>query len=179
MDKQYNEEITHAFVEVIKQLSPVDAHIIVEINNSSLAVGRYIASFKHGTSAKLNDYFIIDQKFSPKKTSISLVNLERLGLITLEEGPYSYSVDKYNPFYETEEYKHHLTQNHYVLRKNFLNKQLALYNNDEQLFMKDSGMNKKTFEITKNFVGIEVQKTTANLTSFGKAFFKVCVLETD
>lgn len=84
MNTDYNNLVHHSFVEIIKQLSPLDARILSELKEVSPFV-----SFRNenelGEGVFINEIFFWTENFpSPKENAISLLNLERQGLIKLK-----------------------------------------------------------------------------------------------
>lgn len=176
MDDRYNKEASHSFVEVIKQLSPIDAYLLKKLNTKNLPAARFNSHFTNGTKTRLNDYFILDDFFDSKAISISLNNLERLGIISIPNGEYLTDEDLYKPFYKTDIYNELVRESSLEKIKESISFLLKAHNGDQQQLLAKAGVKQNTLDIYNKYKGIEIEKTFISLTSFGTAFYNVCVI---
>lgn len=176
MDNRYNDKVNHAFVEVIKQLSPIDAYLLKKMQTKTMPVARYQLKFKESGAININNYFIIDEIFNSDQTSISLSNLQRLGLIDIPEDKPLKKKGSYEQFLETEEYLDIISTNKIVTFKKELDALFEELNNDEEAVFEQFKMNRETFNNAKNFEEVAIDKTHISTTSFGTAFYNVCII---
>lgn len=89
MDKSKGMIAHPSFVEIIKQLSPLDANILKSFKNTTTHPVAKIISIRPNGYFELNDYFIVDELFDNQSiidVTKSIANLDRLGLIKISEG---------------------------------------------------------------------------------------------
>ncbi|MGL5575415.1 MAG: DUF4393 domain-containing protein [Sarcina sp.] len=115
MNSDFNNIIHHSFVEIIKQMNPLDAKIINSIKSTSPIV-HIISVDSEKTTKHLNltlsrsysawhkNFYFSDIILESLSNSISIDNLIRLGLITLQENELS-SKNLYDHFYNSETLK--------------------------------------------------------------------------
>ncbi|MCD2136426.1 DUF4393 domain-containing protein [Salinicoccus halitifaciens] len=175
MDNRYNKEVNHAFVEVIKQLSPIDAYLFKKMNKSTIPVARYLLKFEDLSSIYLNNYFIIDDMFDSDQTAISLSNLQRVGLINIPPGKPLKKKTFYDPYYNTQEYFDIKSNDSIIKSKEAIDRLLDEFGGDEEKVIQTLGMTREIFDSTKQFREVDVDKTHASVTSFGTAFYNVCI----
>src|SRR5699024_2908544 len=175
MDDRYNDDVNHAFVDIIKQLSPADAYFLKKINFNTLPAARYLLKFENIRYIYLNDYFMIDDFFNSKQSSISLNNLSRLGLINMPEDKAMMKEGAYEEYFRTKEYYEYKSNESFVILKEKIDKLMRENNNDKEIALQKSNLSNEVFENVIKFEKIDLQKTHISLTSFGTAFYKVCV----
>lgn len=112
MNSDFNNIIHHSFVEIIKQMNPLDAKIINSINNTSPIVN-IISVDSEQTTKHLNlmlsksclvwckNLYFSDAILESFSNNISIDNLIRLGLIAHQENELSHK-NLYNHFYNSE-----------------------------------------------------------------------------
>lgn len=83
MDSTYNGLVQHSFVEIIKQLSPHDAKLFASFNESEAIIDIILENDKGHYYRLLSDFFISDSFSNYTQNSISLINLEKQGLIKI------------------------------------------------------------------------------------------------
>ena len=175
MDDRYNDDVNHAFVEIIKQLSPIDAYVLKKINITTLPVASYALPLTEG-KVDLSDYYLLDDIFDESQISISLINLKRLGLIDLPEGTYLTDSTRYEDFSRNKYYKYYESNNQIAQMKAEVDLNKHLFNNDEDQTMKRLGYLDDNISEIKNYKGIEVVKSLVRLNRLGKSFYKTCVI---
>lgn len=83
MDSRLDGKVHHAYVEIIKEMNPIDAKVLADLNNPSYVI--YYALNRHGVGSVFEDLYMSDLFTEPSlETAISISNLERLGLIRLD-----------------------------------------------------------------------------------------------
>ena len=120
MNSDFNNIIHHSFVEIIKQMNPLDAEIINSIKSTSPIV-HIISVDSEKTTKHLNltlsrsylawhkNFYFSDIILESLSNSISIDNLIRLGLITLQENELS-SKNLYDHFYNSKTLKNLKTE---------------------------------------------------------------------
>lgn len=81
MDSTYNGIVQHSFVEIIKQLSSYDARLFASLNNDEAIIDIILENDKGHYHKLLTEFFISDSFSDYAQNSISLINLEKQGLI--------------------------------------------------------------------------------------------------
>lgn len=109
MDKS-NESITHAsYVEIIKQLSPLDAENLkyLYLNEGEDVICNLTINYSTGGyDTKFRNVYIGNPKIQDQSLIVpSLDNLQRLGLIEITTQEYKNNSSLYRPFEDTPEYK--------------------------------------------------------------------------
>lgn len=80
MDKRHDGEVHHAYVEIIKQMNPIDAEILVDLADPSYLL--FYALNGHGYGYVFEDLYMSDKFPEPSaETALAISNLERLGLV--------------------------------------------------------------------------------------------------
>lgn len=105
MDSRKNGYVQHSFVEIIKQLTPLDVRILKSIEGTQPIVN--IAMKKEGqtpTQTVYYDLFIHPNFPNNTLNSISVNNLKRLGLINVEYDKSIADTSVYEPFKNLPEY---------------------------------------------------------------------------
>ncbi|MBM6823686.1 DUF4393 domain-containing protein [Veillonella magna] len=85
IDSRKTNQVHHAYVDIIKQMSPLDAHILAEFKNPTYLIKCLIEEYENTDSAYiLTDIYLSDTftEYKPE-ISISMSNLSRLGLIDI------------------------------------------------------------------------------------------------
>lgn len=178
MDDRKTEHLHHSFVELIKQMSPNDAIIFKFLNNKNFPLPsvRYKAVFNFsGSNIKISDAIVLNSPLDIKETEISLINLERIGLIKIDVGNSTLTKKElYNDFYLPEYMNIFIDrfeqQNYDIYHVNFDN-----INNFEKEILEK--MYKRSMEEIFSLVpqaSIDIEKGYIELTSFGKAFIECC-----
>lgn len=104
MDSTYNDLIQHSFVEIIKQLTPLDAKILTSFYDASPLVDFNLES--DGVFYVQNSNFYFNNKIEESElNSISIENLKKQGLISINK-TYSMNGNKiYDHYYSSKRYK--------------------------------------------------------------------------
>lgn len=165
MDISKNGEIHSSFVEIIKQLNPIDAKVLSEIYSENKAIAEiglnfessgYITHYKHLYSLKQNEY-------PHDNIEASIDNLIRLGLINVVYGIYLKDEKFYEPLKLTPEYKEiEHTMNNIDESKRRIN---------EDTLPSDS------IGDFINVKDIRFEKGIVETTKFGENFCTICLLD--
>ena len=145
MNNSKNEVLQPAFVEIIKQMSPIDAKNLInlyDIKDKQNPIVSIILESKDSKNYKeVFDHFYIENigNISHKRIVSSLINLERLGLIEINYGVFLSDENRYLPY-----------ENHPIINQ-FKNE----YNDDLH--------------------SIKLKKGLIKITNFGMDFCKICI----
>lgn len=155
--------ITHpSFVEVIKQLSPLDAQNLKSFGNrANFPIVNYVHTIELGQAILYHDIFLENPHVTDlQQISISMKNLERLGIVSISYAENFLPAD-YDKFYKNEVYlgwKAH-------------------FNNTKEVTTEDITENipediRKILYSTRDII---VEKGIVNLTSFGSSLKSACL----
>lgn len=145
MDNSKNEVLQPAFVEIIKQMSPIDAKNLInlyDIKDKQNPIVSIILESKDSKNYKeVFDHFYIENigNISHVRVASSLLNLKRLGLIEINYGVFLSDENKYLPY-----------ENHPIINQ-FKN------------------------EYNDYLHSIELKKGLIKITNFGMDFCKICI----
>ncbi len=145
MDNSKNEVLQPAFVEIIKQMSPIDAKNLInlyDIKDKQNSIVSIILESKDSKNYKeVFDHFYIENigNISHVRVASSLLNLKRLGLIEINYGVFLSDENRYLSY-----------ENHPIINQ-FKNE----YNDD--------------------FHSIKLKKGLIKITNFGMDFCKICI----
>lgn len=145
MDNSKNEVLQPAFVEIIKQMSPIDAKNLInlyDIKDKQNPIVSIILESKDSKNYKeVFDHFYIENigNISHVRVASSLLNLKRLGLIEINYGVFLSDENRYLSY-----------ENHPIINQ-FKNE----YNDD--------------------FHSIKLKKGLIKITNFGMDFCKICI----
>ena len=145
MDNSKNDTLQPAFVEIVKQMTPIDAKNLTSLYNikdKQNAIVSIILESKDSKNYKeVFDHFYIENigNISHVRVASSLLNLKRLGLIEINYGVFLSDENKYLPY-----------ENHPIINQ-FKNE----YNDDLH--------------------SIELKKGLIKITNFGMDFCKICI----
>ena len=178
MDSRYNEKMSHSFVEVLKQLGPIDALLLKLIAEEEHVPTAKIITLSTGINGvELTDYFLLTDTASSESVQISLNNLKRLGLISIPQNS-GLTPDKiYQPFYDSQIFKS-LSENNYI--KNLHDEYLRAVNvlgMDPEKIAKQNGVNPDELHMVTKYSGVDIVKSRSSLTSYGSALWEVCVTD--
>ena len=150
MNTDTSETVHHSFVEIIKQLSPLDASNLALINSSNeCPIAEYRMMNKSGSHVRLQTHVFLDSTIQQniKTQATSLSNLFRLGLINIDYSMHLIDDDKYSKFF---------SEPTFVKFKSDLDVSLAL-NPDYK------------------YSSINIQKGLIAITPLGKDFSNICI----
>lgn len=145
MDNSKNEVLQPAFVEIIKQMSPIDAKNLInlyDIKDKQNPIVSIILESKDSKNYKeVFDHFYIENigNISHVRVASSLLNLKRLGLIEINYGVFLSDENRYLSY-----------ENHPIINQ-FKNE----YNDD--------------------LYSIKLKKGLIKITNFGMDFCKICI----
>lgn len=145
MDNSKNEVVQPAFVEIIKQMSPIDAKNLInlyDIKDKQNPIVSIILESKDSKNYKeVFDHFYIENigNISHVRVASSLLNLKRLGLIEINYGVFLSDENRYLSY-----------ENHPIINQ-FKNE----YNDDLH--------------------SIKLKKGLIKITNFGMDFCKICI----
>lgn len=174
LDQRKNETIHHSFVEIIKQMSPNDANVLTLFSTQN-ALPYVDYKVTHGIfkNKSINhELFFMEIDTNYEKHSISLTNLNRLGLIEIRREVHLTDDKEYEKFSNNDFYLN-LKQNNYFedLRKDF-QKAVAQFGRDEVKRankIDDDQLNEYLQESQ-----LDVSKGAVTITPLGSAFLKIC-----
>ena len=153
-------QVHHSFVEIIKQLSPLDAsNLKVLSNGSSYPIVSYKAIVNDQKSYRTVRPLIWIYSETNKyieDNAISITNLVRLGLAETPEGTYSHSIDYDQLFKEQPSFK-------------LLSESIDKINNNTTVDLSASDI-----ELLKGAKYLDIEKGIVSLTPLGKAFTRIC-----
>lgn len=120
-DNRFNTKIHPFFVDAIKQMSPLDAKILSLFKTNDtypLANYRYKMHNSNGYNHLVKYVFYIDGNYTdPRNNSSSLINLQRLGFITISFDQFMFENDAYDIYYNDPFYK----QEKRIIKEKFKN----------------------------------------------------------
>jgi hypothetical protein len=149
MDSRQSSYVHHAFIEIIKQLSPLDAEIIALFKENSRQVIANVGIHKDFTLTRVfyRNVFLNNKNCDDiELIASSLTNIERLGLLEISFEHPSWNDESYKPFEE-----------HYTYKQMFNEARLA----SQFVELQDC----KPW----------LQKGTVQASPLGKTFIKVCL----
>ena len=167
MDKSKEKIVHPSYVEIIKQLTPLDAENVFFINMGE-DKNKPLASILIKYSIGGFDYFASDLFLSNIKNSDqtilrpSLNNLERLGLINITYDTYMLKEGLYDRFEELQEFKE---ASEFIDRKN----------NEYSSFKNNWSYSQEERDKIPTLTGPELKKGLVKLTPFGINFCATCL----
>lgn len=174
LDDRKNELIHHSFVEIIKQMSPLDAKILNLFSNSTaIPTAKYKLQIdKTGSSKKLSDLIFLEIDCSYLSSAVSIYNLERLGLITVVFGEWLTNENLYKKFYDFQLFHNLQNSNPVTLRKAEYDRLINQFGREavkSANHLDDAALD----DILTNRE-VEVEKGIVEITPLGKAFINIC-----
>ena len=145
MDNSKNDTLQPAFVEIVKQMTPIDAENLTSLYNIKDKQNPIVSIILENKDTReykeVFSHFYIENisNISHKRIASSLINLERLGLIEINYGVFLSDKNIYLPY-----------ENHSIV-KQFKNE----YNDDSH--------------------SIELKKGLIKISNFGMDFCKICI----
>lgn len=161
MDKSKNNIIHNSFVEIIKQLSPLDAKNLLSFQQQTPSPVVRLDTIRKNRKAKThalsNIYWLTSnqEEFDVERSRIissSLDNLQRLGLISMGYESHLIAEDSYSELEKL------------PLYKEFVNAYIDFNNSD-------NAQNNPDLQIANH----EIIRGIIDLTDFGKSFCKSCI----
>lgn len=112
MNRKTADDVLPSFVEILKQLSPIDAEVLDLFSKAIqgrpyMNVGGY-RNVKRESGYEITIYYLnvlLPNKYEYSKTTIALINLNRLGLIDLLNGTHFQNEEYYSPIKRMNEYQ--------------------------------------------------------------------------
>lgn len=104
IDSTYNGIVQHSFVEIIKQLSPYDAKLFSKLDDKEAIVDIRIENEAAEGYTIFKNLFLTPLFLNYDKNLISIDNLERLGLIKVQEDRWLIDNQHYDIFYNNPPY---------------------------------------------------------------------------
>ena len=145
MDNSKNDTLQPAFVEIVKQMTPIDAENLTSLYNIKDKQNPIVSIILENKDTRdykevFNHFYIENiSNISHKRIVSSLINLERLGLIEINYGVFLSDENRYLPY-----------ENHPIINQ-FKNE----YNDDLH--------------------SIKLKKGLIKITNFGMDFCKICI----
>lgn len=165
MDDRLTNEVHSSYVEIIKQLSPLDAQNLIHLNKGQNLIAGVRLKLKNGglITPYTNLYLDNPNEQRHSKIAPSLDNLKRLGLIDITYSEWAFPDSKYDYFREAPEFKEY---------ESFYQSVVALKLAEEQ------GVNlPNNIKNYPDVDSIDIDKGLAEMTAFGKNFCKICLSE--
>lgn len=150
MNTDTSEKVHHSFVEIIKQLSPLDASNLALINSSNdCPVAEYRMDNKNGNHVRLQTHVFLDNTVQQdiKTQATSLSNLLRLGMISIDYSSHIADNDHYSKFF---------SEPTFMQFKSDLKTRLATDPDYE-------------------YTSIDIQKGLISITPMGQDFTNICI----
>lgn len=178
MDNRKNNDIHHSFVEIIKQMSSDDAILFKHLSKESiLPAVKYVAKSNKGmTKISLSDVVIKDSPLSYRNTEISIINLNRIGLIEIDIGLNSLThTDAYKAFDAPDMIDIFMKkfEDNYSDHYSKIFEQLRIFG-VSKLAQDNNLTTGEIYEISSP-ASIEYEKGFIKITSFGEAFINCCL----
>ena len=145
MDNSKNDTLQPAFVEIVKQMTPIDAKNLTSLYNIKDKQNPVVSIILENKDTRdykevFNHFYIENISNIPhKRIASSLINQERLGLIEINYGVFLSDENKYLPY-----------ENHPIIKQ----------------FKK---------EYNDDLHSIELKKGLIKITNFGMDFCKICI----
>lgn len=157
VDDRYSSRVHHSFVEIIKQISPLDAQNLLSFGNmANRPIVNYIVTSDAGEFIIQEHVFLENENCNDlNKISVSITNLQRLGIVSIDYvknlHPETYTKFKEHKCYleYQDMYKDHLTVEIPVELKH-----VAAFLTNQR---------------------VEIQKGVISLTPFGSSFKRICL----
>ncbi|OBX77681.1 hypothetical protein BAE51_02905 [Moraxella catarrhalis] len=181
MDERKDGQVHHAFVEIIKSLSPLDAKNLEYLSQSGDApIVNIVKEASYGFHMLHQHVFLGNPEVSDQDLiAPSIDNLSRLKLIDITYNDYLTDDSEYESFYHSAPYQEMtsaLDKEHEALNLDIS----ILQNPDLKIEFEGKILNKderseKLDQVIKGLESkIEIQKGVIKLTAFGKNFLSVC-----
>lgn len=171
-DDRKNDLVHHSYVEIVKQLSSEDVKTLYCLEHvSGLLRLKAVSSYK---GFEIIEPLILLKSYSSiQTTAISLVNLERLGLIELNFNNQLNKKELYNDFFKSEVYQEYQNFNE---KKRSAYKSMFSYieTHGREKAKIDLDLDDYTIDYTSSEFHIEVDYGIARLTALGTSFFEIC-----
>ncbi|WP_051910499.1 DUF4393 domain-containing protein [Carnobacterium pleistocenium] len=174
LDQRKNETIHHSFVEIIKQMSPNDADIFALFSQQkALPFVDYKITHDSFENKVINsELFFMELGNNYNMHSISIINLERLGLIKINNDKWLIDETEYDKFSNNNFYLNLKENNSFeAIRKDYA-KYVDFSGREEakkNLKLDDDQLNKN---LKKSQIAIS--KGVLTTTPLGSAFLKIC-----
>ncbi|MBC3796447.1 DUF4393 domain-containing protein [Acetobacterium tundrae] len=170
MDKSKNDILHISFVEIIKQMSPLDAENLVLISDEDdphhNAICNLMKSTSTGSLIQVYAYLFLGNanEHLQSNIGISLSNLNRLGLVDITFLNWLHDEDLYLKFKEFKEYENILSE---------IEEQNTIKEPVKQNSTPVSNDNTSVGKVT--IISPEIEKGLITLTNYGKAFCSICL----
>ncbi|MDF0480252.1 DUF4393 domain-containing protein [Vagococcus sp. PNs007] len=108
MDNRLDDKIHPSYIEIIKQLSHHDALVLKKIKKAKLFTGSpyptmsMVLESEKGTKTIFPLLVLFKGDYGFEKNSISINNLERLGILKISNGTYAADENVYTPYYQND-----------------------------------------------------------------------------
>lgn len=163
LDSTKNEINHSSYVEIIKQLNPLDAKILSEIFNGNTAIGQVGFDFiSQGHTIQINHLFVLkSSKATSGEIEASIDNLVRLGLVSVIYGTYSTTKNHYDDLKNSKDFKNleHIMQ--------------AI--EDSRTAIKNGQIPENVIGDFQDFKQLKFVKGLVETTKYGKNFCEICL----
>lgn len=172
MDNRKNEFLHHSFVEIIKQMSPHDGNLIkLFLKITSYPVVSVTINSGKGTN-QLIDLLFLEIGNNYELNAISLINLQRLGLIEIRFDKWLTANNMYDKYFQSKEFQD-------LKINNRIENSRRSYQADVNSFGKEKVMN--FMNVTSEDLDAlliphepDLAKGLVKITPLGNAFLKIC-----
>lgn len=159
MDNRKNSRTHHSFVEIIKQLSPLDAkNLEIIMSEDTLPIVNYGIELGISSYEVFHRYiFLHNENEDVNSVASSLINLQRLGLISIDFSKTLFNLQEYNRF---ENHPLYFELENQMKSEEFLNNNLNII---------------QEYKIKMEEIHPKIEKGYVELTPLGKDFIYVCL----
>lgn len=180
MNQTHNEQMHHAFVELIKMLSPKDARLLNYLHTSGdESIVRVVQSYPDHSHQVVINHLILWNESEYVEANVD--NLVRLGIATVSYDNHYANSTFYDKFYQCSQYleaQRRLEEQKLELEKILPSIQMVqnLTLEDGTIAPMDDATRQSTTEKIEKLLSsrIDITKGLISLTAFGKNFCQVC-----
>lgn len=172
MDVRKNEYLHHSFVEIIKQMSPHDGNIMkLFLTLPSYPVASITIKRGKGTN-RLIELLFLEIGDDYELNAISLINLQRLGLIEIKINEWLTAKGKYDKYYQSPQLQELTLNNHVENARKIYQAQVDSLGKED--VMKRYNLTLEELDSLLLKIEPELVKGIVDITPLGKAFLKIC-----
>lgn len=178
MDKRKENQVHSSYVEVVKQLSPLDAQNITILKKDQCPIAEYRIAERNDTiynTIESNVFLSNLDNMDIDMNAVSITNLSRLGLVSISYVESIADRTRYNKFKHTKTFKN-LKETCKI--KETINETLDGNERVKDTFVKEishiSGLTSVGIEALLKNSEPQIQKGIVKLTPYGKAFADIC-----
>lgn len=167
MDKSKTETLHPAFVDIVKQMTPLDAANLKSVFLGNQVIGRVMQINKLGEFRLVSDFIFINDEVEATASSLasSIDNLARLNLVTISFDRFLTHENAYDKIYSS---------NQFISYQNLLE---VLENPEENASSQEEIAARRLAYQILTPDKIELDKGKIELTSLGNHFCQICLSE--